>query len=69
MVKANVGGIDKKARMIFGVILLVWPFLAGGVSAAGTVGIISMIAGAVFLVTGLINFCPIWAVIGVNTNK
>jgi len=66
MFKSNVGGIDKKARMIFGVLLLLWPILAGSM---GTLGVVSMLVGAVLLVTGLLNFCPLWAVFGVNTNK
>jgi len=66
---ANVGGIDKTVRLVLGVVLLAWPFLTGGLAAAGTAGIVSLVVGAVALLTGLINFCPLWAVIGFNTRK
>lgn len=67
MFNANVGGLDKKLRMVVGVVLLVWPFVTGGLAAAGTAGVVSLIVGAIALLTGLINFCPLWAVIGFNT--
>lgn len=67
MFKANVGGLDRTLRLVVGVVLLVWPFVTGGLAAAGTAGIVSLVVGAIALLTGLINFCPLWAVIGFNT--
>ena len=54
--KANVGGFDKWARIVVGVLLIgdgpVWAWV-----------------GVVPLVTGLFNFCPLYGLLGVNTCK
>jgi hypothetical protein len=33
----------------------------------GTLGIIVLVAGGVLLATSLINFCPLYAILGINT--
>jgi hypothetical protein len=59
----NVGGIDKILRIVAGVALLA--FAATGIPATGFnwVGWI----GVVPLATALINWCPAYTLIGVNT--
>lgn len=56
---ANVGGIDKIARIAVGAVLV-------GLAATGTVGVWGWI-GVVPLATGLIGFCPIYPLLGLNT--
>ena len=34
----------------------------------GTLAIILLIAGAIFLVTGFVSFCPLYALLGIHTN-
>ena len=56
---ANVGGIDRVARIVAGVVLI-------GLAATGTVGVWGWI-GVVPLATGVFNFCPLYRLIGINT--
>ncbi|MFA5702456.1 MAG: DUF2892 domain-containing protein [Advenella sp.] len=55
----NVGGIDKLLRIIVGVVLIVLA-ITGTIGWWGYLGIIP-------LATGLLNFCPIYSIIGVKT--
>lgn len=59
--KTNVGGVDKIARIVVGVLLILLA-LTGTIGAWGWIGIVP-------LATGLFNFCPLYALIGVNTCK
>lgn len=61
--KCNVGGMERATRIVAGILLL-------GFGYAGVTGIASVLAyaiGGILLFTGLIRFCPISAVLGVNT--
>lgn len=57
--KLNVGGIDRIARIIAGLVLV-------GLTAAGMIGAWGWI-GLVPLLTGLFKFCPAYAMFGINT--
>lgn len=57
--KSNVGGIDRILRIVLGLILM-------GLAATGTVGIWGYL-GAVVLATGVIGWCPPYAIFGWNT--
>lgn len=57
--KANVGGIDRIARIIAGLVLIT-------LAATGMVGIWGWI-GVVPLVTGLFKFCPAYTLLGMNS--
>jgi membrane-associated protease RseP (regulator of RpoE activity) len=61
IMKANVGGIDKIARVIVGLILV-------SLAALGVVGVWGWI-GVVPLLTGLFNFCPLYPLLGISTCK
>ena len=56
---ANVGGIDRVARIVAGVVLI-------ALAATGTVGVWGWI-GVVPLATGLFGFCPAYTLLGINT--
>ena len=59
--KANVGGIDKAARIVVGVGLLsLLGILEGNARWWGLVGLVP-------LATGLMNFCPFYPLLGWNT--
>ena len=64
--KKNMGTIDKIIRIVLAVILAVLYFT--GV-VTGTLGIILLLFAAVFVLTSLISFCPLYPLIGLNTNK
>ena len=57
--KSNVGGIDRILRIAIGLILI-------GLAATGTVGLWGWI-GIVSLATGLVGWCPPYALLGWNT--
>lgn len=67
----NVGGLDRSARLIVGSILAI----AGIVVAAGfwelgtLVGAGALVVGAVLLVTGATQKCPLNSVAGVDTTE
>ena len=56
---ANVGGIDKILRIVVGLILLSLVFV-GPHTAWGWIGIVP-------LATGLINWCPLYSLLGFTT--
>ncbi|WP_394425029.1 DUF2892 domain-containing protein [Vreelandella stevensii] len=59
--KANVGGIDKIARIGVGLLLIVLT-LAGTIGPWGWLGVVP-------LATGLFNFCPLYPLLGISTCK
>jgi hypothetical protein len=64
--KANESGLDRVIRIVLGIVLFVLYF-TGVVS--GTLGIISIVVGAILLLTGVIGFCPLYALLKIRTNK
>lgn len=57
--KLNVGGIDKVLRIIAGLVLIVLAFMGIGTPWTWI--------GVVPLATGLIGWCPLYPLIGLNT--
>jgi hypothetical protein len=57
--KLNVGGIDRILRIVGGV-ALIGLTLAGSIGAWGWIGVVP-------LATGLVGFCPIYPLLGLNT--
>lgn len=55
----NVGGVDRILRIAVGLILLALVFV-GPQTPWGWIGLVP-------LLTGLINWCPLYAVLGFNT--
>lgn len=58
--KKNVGGIDKKARMIIGALLVL-------VGTVGIQSIVMTIVGLVVMGTGVFGFCGLYSLLGINT--
>ncbi len=61
--KKNMGNTDRLIRIVLGLALVA--VLIFVQSAWRWVGLL----GIVFVVTALINFCPLYALFGINTNK
>jgi len=57
--KTNVGGIDRIARILAGLVLL-------ALTLTGTIGLWGWI-GLVPLATGLLSTCPLYGILGFNT--
>lgn len=59
--KANVGGIDRTLRVIAGLAMLgLLYFGEGNLKWLGLVGV-------VLIATGLLRFCPLYPLFGINT--
>ena len=61
----NQANWERIVRVVLGVALVAVGF--GVVSSPWNWVVV--IVGAVALVTGLVGYCPAWAVFGINTNK
>ena len=57
--KANVGGFDRIARIVLGLVLIALA-LTGTIGAWGWIGLVP-------LATGLTRFCPLYPLLGMNT--
>ena len=62
--KPNVGGIDRIARIVIGIVLLV----VGLAAPVGTTWqIVALVVAAIALVTATVRFCPANAILGINS--
>lgn len=57
--KSNVGGIDRILRIVVGLVLI-------GLTLTGTIGVWGWL-GVVPLLTGVIGWCPPYALLGFST--
>jgi O-antigen ligase len=62
--KRNMGSTDKIVRFVLAAIIAVL-YLTGTVT--GTLGIVLLVVAGVFIVTSLVNFCPLYTLFGLNT--
>lgn len=63
--KVNESALDRGIRTVIGLALLALGFSG---MAAGTLGIVLIVLGSVLLLTGLIGFCPLYALFKLQTN-
>lgn len=63
MFKKNEGNVDRALRVIVGLALIVWFFIAP--ADAGYRWF--LLIGIVPVLTGLIGWCPLYAILGVST--
>lgn len=62
--KKNMGGFDRIIRVL---IAAVFAYLYFGGIVTGTIGIILLVLGGVFVLTSLVGFCPLYTMFGLNT--
>jgi hypothetical protein len=62
--KQNMGGADRIIRII---IAAVFAYLYFSGTVTGTLGLVLVILGGVFVLTSLISFCPLYTLFGLNT--
>ncbi|KXK37268.1 MAG: DUF2892 domain-containing protein [Saprospiraceae bacterium] len=62
----NVGRTDKLIRLAV-VALIAILYYTGKIT--GTTAIVLGIVAIIFALTAFLSFCPIWAALGINTNK
>lgn len=65
--KTNVGSLDRRLRIVAGIVLLLLPFLAG--IDSGLVKTLSILVGVVLLGTAAMNSCPLYSLLGFNTRS
>ena len=64
--KKNVGNVDKSIRILLAIaVALLYSFDA----IEGTLAYILMAVAIILLVTSLLNFCPLYRLLGINSCK
>lgn len=64
--KKNVSTADMAIRIILAIVLGALYFTG---TITGTAGIVALVLGAIFVLTGLMRFCPLYAIFGISTCK
>lgn len=62
----NMGITDRAIRLLIAVLFVAVYFLD---VVEGIVGTVALVVAAVFTLTSVISFCPLYAVFGINTCK
>jgi len=62
--KKNTGNTDRLIRIVLALVLAA-VYFSGIVT--GTNAIVLLTLGAIFLLTSLVGFCPLYALVGINT--
>lgn len=62
--KKNMGNIDRIIRILVAIVIAVL-FFTNVIS--GTLGIVLLVLAGVFVLTGLVSFCPLYTLLGINT--
>jgi len=62
--KKNMGGTDRILRIVLAVVFAVLYFTG---TVGGTIGLVLLILGAIFLATSLVSFCPLYLPFGIST--
>ena len=60
----NVGGVDRAVRILLGIGLVVLGLVH---VVTGGWAIAAYVVGGIAFVSGLVRFCPAWALFGINT--
>ena len=64
IMKRNMGNFDRVFRIVVAAVIAVLYFTH---IITGTWAIVLLIAGAIFLLTGVVSVCPLYSVFGMNT--
>lgn len=64
--KKNMGSADKLIRVLLAAVFAVLYFTN---TVEGTLGIVLLALGGVFLLTSLVSFCPLYLPFGISTCK
>ena len=62
--KKNMGNVDKIVRILIAAVIAVLYFTN---VITGTLGLVLLILGGIFLATSFINFCPLYTLFGIST--
>ena len=64
--KKNMGTADKVIRILVAIVIAIL-FFTNVIS--GTLGIVLLVLAAIFLLTSIVSFCPLYLPFGINTGK
>jgi hypothetical protein len=62
--KKNMGGADRVIRLILAAVFAILYFTE---TVTGTLGLVLIALGAIFVLTSLVSFCPLYTLVGLNT--
>ncbi|MBL7843926.1 MAG: DUF2892 domain-containing protein [Cyclobacteriaceae bacterium] len=62
--KKNMGNTDKAIRIVLAIVFAALYFTN---TVTGTLGLVLLILGAVFVLTSVVSFCPLYTIVGLNT--
>lgn len=62
--KKNMGSADRVIRLVLAAIFAALYFTN---AVTGTLGIVLLVLGAVFVLTSLISTCPLYSIFGIST--
>lgn len=65
--KPNEGTIDRGLRVVLGIVALVAAFMWLGATSGTILGILAAVVGVVLVITGVVGFCPAYAIVGLKT--
>lgn len=64
--KKNMSSADRIIRVLLAAVFAVLYFTG---TVTGTLGLVLLVLGGVFVLTSLIGFCPLYAIFGISTCK
>lgn len=64
----NIGSFDKSLRIVLALVLLIVA-LSGIIVVSKVVQVVLVVLAAIFLITALLGFCPIYLPFGIKTNR
>ncbi len=62
--KKNMGNVDRIIRVMLALVFAALYFTG---TITGTLGIVLVVLGVVFVLTSLVSFCPLYTLVGLNT--
>ncbi|HQW02773.1 MAG TPA: DUF2892 domain-containing protein [Saprospiraceae bacterium] len=64
--KKNMSSADRIIRVLLAAVFAVLYFTG---TVTGTLGLVLLVLGGVFVLTSLVSFCPLYAIVGISTCK
>ncbi len=64
--KKNMGAADRLIRLVVAAVIVILYFTQ---VITGTLAVILLIFAGIFVITSLVNFCPLYLPFGLNTGK
>ena len=62
--KPNMGSTDRIIRIALAIVISILYFTG---TVSGTLGIVLLVLGGMFVLTSVVSFCPLYTVLGMNT--